>query len=74
MPWAGHPGKGCEQILAAERACSQVCRSRMNWAILGRLHGFLLHGRAIAATAAGKLLLQQDEMGEAATMQTIPCS
>lgn len=42
----------------------------MNWAALGCLHGFLLHGRTIAISAAG----QQDEMGEAATMQRDPAA
>lgn len=44
--------QGWEHVLVAGRACSQVCWSRMNWAIPGCWHGFLWHSRATAAMAA----------------------
>lgn len=48
---------------------AEACRSRTNQAILACLQGF---SQREATATAGRLLLQQDETGEAATMQTAP--
>lgn len=60
-------------LLSACRAVSgrgaEACRSRTNQAILACSQGFF---QQEPTAAAGRLLLQQDEMGEAATVQTAP--